>query len=263
MGIMENQLQLFTNEELGMNIRVKEVNGKVYAVANDVLRELGYAESGWRTTVSRKCDKDGVTKCNVIDSMGRVQEINIINEGNIYRLIAGSKLESAVKFEKWVFDEVLPSIRKDGGYIVANEEDDDETILAKALIVAQKTIERKNAQLKEKEKELEIANNMINTFTSSKGAYDIGTFAKILNVKGLGRNNVFAWLKDNGYLMKNKEPYQIYLKYFKVIQVPTLVGDKIKTLLTPNGVIYFYKKLSKEFELNKTKEEVIKELTNK
>lgn len=106
------QLQLFTNDELG-ELRGVEIKGKPYVVANDVLKALGYAEGSWRTTLSRKCK--GVTKCNGLKVNGI--EINLIPEGDIYRLIFSSKLPSAQKFEEWVMDEVLPQIRKTGGYI--------------------------------------------------------------------------------------------------------------------------------------------------
>lgn len=109
---MNNDLQIFTNVEFG-EIRGVEIEGKPYVVANDVLKALGYAEGSWRTTLSRKCK--GVTKCNGLKVNGI--EINLIPEGDIYRLIFSSKLHSAQKFEEWVMDEVLPEIRRTGGYI--------------------------------------------------------------------------------------------------------------------------------------------------
>lgn len=107
------ELQVFTNLDFG-EIRGVNVKGKPYVVANDVLKMLGYAEGSWRTTLSRKCK--GVTKCNTLTN-GGMQYISIIPEGDIYRLIFSSKLPSAQKFEEWVMDEVLPEIRRTGGYI--------------------------------------------------------------------------------------------------------------------------------------------------
>ena len=109
------ELQLFSNVEFG-EIRGMEIDGKPYVVANDVLKALGYAEGSWRTTLSRKCK--GVTKCNGLKVNGI--EINLIPEGDIYRLIFSSKLPSAQKFEEWVMDEVLPQIRKHGAYMTDN-----------------------------------------------------------------------------------------------------------------------------------------------
>lgn len=110
------QLQLFTNEEFG-EMRGIEIEGKPYVVANDVLKVLEYAKGSWRTILSRKCKY--VTKCNVPhpQNNNKTIEVNLIPEGDIYRLIFSSKLPSAQKFEEWVMDEVLPEIRTTGGYI--------------------------------------------------------------------------------------------------------------------------------------------------
>ena len=153
------ELQVFNNELFG-EIRFVEVDGKPYAIANDILKALGYAEGNWRTTISRKCNKEGVAKCN-IHTNGGIQQVNCINEGNIYRLIIGSKLPSAEKFERWVFDEVLPQIRQTGGYIPTSQEDTDAEIMAKALLIAQKTIENKNKLIEELEPKAEIYDRFI------------------------------------------------------------------------------------------------------
>ena len=102
-----NELMLFNNDEFG-EIRGVEIEGKPYVVANDVLKALGYAEGSWSTTLKRKCK--GVTNCKGLEYRGNL--LNLIPEGDIYRLIFSSKLPSAQKFEEWVMDEVLPSIRK-------------------------------------------------------------------------------------------------------------------------------------------------------
>ena len=110
--MVTNEFEIFNNEEFGQ-IRMIELDNKPYAVANDILKSLGYAEGSWRTTLARKCK--GVTKCNGLKINGT--EVNLIPEGDIYRLIVGSHLEQAEKFENWVFDEVLPTLRKTGGYV--------------------------------------------------------------------------------------------------------------------------------------------------
>lgn len=105
-----NDLQIFNNEEFG-EVRMTEIDGKPYFVATDVATALGYATP--RDAVSRHCK--GVVKRDTPTSSG-VQSMSYINEGDLYRLIMKSKLPSAEKFERWVMDEVLPSIRKTGGY---------------------------------------------------------------------------------------------------------------------------------------------------
>lgn len=109
---MENKLQIFKNELFG-EIRIIMLDEKPYFVANDILKALGYAEGSWSTTLKRKCK--GVTKCKGLEYRGNL--LNLIPEGDVYRLIFGSELEEAEKFESWVMDELLPQLRKTGVYI--------------------------------------------------------------------------------------------------------------------------------------------------
>ena len=108
-----NEMQVFQNSEFG-ELGVLEVNGKPYFSATACAKMLGYANP--RDAIGRHCNADGVVKHDVIDSMGRTQRAKFITEGNLYRLITHSKLPAAEQFEKWVFDEVLPTIRRTGGY---------------------------------------------------------------------------------------------------------------------------------------------------
>lgn len=105
---------------LGFEVRCVGVanSDEYYYCANDVLRALGYKQGNWRTTLKRKCDS--VIKCNALKYRGQAQ--NFIDEGDVYTLIIGSKLPEAIKFQDWVFDEVLPSIRKNGFYIMPGRE---------------------------------------------------------------------------------------------------------------------------------------------
>ena len=105
-----NKIQVFNNEEFG-EIRTVEIDGKPYFVANDVAKALGYKRTADAVTAHCK----GSVKHRYLTEGGE-QEVKIIPEGDVYRLIIRSQLPTAEKFEKWVFDEVLPSIRKTGGY---------------------------------------------------------------------------------------------------------------------------------------------------
>lgn len=105
-----NELQIFNSEEFG-DIRTAEIDGKPYFVGTDVAKSLGYNNP--RDAVSRHCK--GVVKRDTPTSSG-IQSMSYINEGDLYRLIMKSKLPSAEKFESWVMDEVLPTIRKTGSY---------------------------------------------------------------------------------------------------------------------------------------------------
>ena len=148
-----NELQVFNNDLFG-EIRFVEVEGKPYAVAKDVAKALGYSDTD---QAIRKHCKRAISQ--PVKTTGQVRNMKVIPEGNIYRLITRSKLPSAEKFETWVFDEVLPQIRKTGGYIPINKEDDEKSIMAKGYLIAMKTIEKQDELLKQKDeqiKELEL-----------------------------------------------------------------------------------------------------------
>lgn len=136
-----NEIQIFNNEEFG-EVRTVEIKGKPYFCGKDVAGALGYTNPN--KAVNDHCR--AITKCSTPIS-GKMQEINFIPEGDLYRLIVSSKLPTAEKFERWVFDEVLPSIRKHGGYINGQAEMSPEELMAKALQVAQKTLEEREARI--------------------------------------------------------------------------------------------------------------------
>lgn len=128
------ELQIFNNEEFG-EIRTVTKNNKTYFAGSDVASALGYAIP--HKAVQTHCK--GVLKWNIPTKSGN-QDVLFIPEGDVYRLIMRSKLPAAEKFESWVMDEVIPSIRKNGGYIAGQETLSDDELLAKALMVAQNKI---------------------------------------------------------------------------------------------------------------------------
>jgi len=121
-------LTVFSNEQFG-ELQVCIINGKEYFGATNTAKMLGYANP--HDAIGRHCKKNGVVKHEVIDNMGRKQEINLITEGNLYRLIAKSKLPSAELFESWVFDDVIPSINRNGAYVSPNITEEQEEKLDK------------------------------------------------------------------------------------------------------------------------------------
>lgn len=110
---MKEPIQIYQNEQFGA-IRTIEENGKVLFCGKDIAVALGYTDP--KKAIIQHCKEDGVAIYPLIDNIGREQQAKFITEGNLYRLITHSKLPTAEKFEKWVFDEVLPTIRKTGGY---------------------------------------------------------------------------------------------------------------------------------------------------
>ncbi|HAU5093876.1 TPA: hypothetical protein JD073_18505, partial [Clostridioides difficile] len=148
-----NNIQIFKNCNFG-EIRTIEIDGKPYFVATDIAKVLGYSNT--RDAVKKHCK--WVAKCDIPhpQNENKVLEVNAIPESDMYRLIVNSKLPNAEKFESWVFDEVLPSIRKTGGYIHTTEDMSDDEIMARALQVAQKTIEKKSREIEEKDKVIQL-----------------------------------------------------------------------------------------------------------
>lgn len=255
-----NKELIVRNNELFGEVRFVEIEGKLYAVANDVAKALGYSDCP--KAIRTHCK--GVAKTS-IPTNGGLQEARIIPEGDIYRLIVRSKLPQAEQFEKWVFDEVIPAIRQTGGYIPVSQEDSEMEILSKAFLIAQKTIETQKLRLEEETNKRMIAEQTIEEnrplvefaeqIASSSDSIDIGAFAKLVNSENinLGRNKLYAWLRDNKYLMKGNIPYQQYVdnEYFEVVEYTynTPYGEKlgIKTLVTGKGQIKLVERLRKEF----------------
>lgn len=197
---MNNELQIFTNEQFG-DIRTAEENGKVLFCGNDIANALGYSNP--RDALNRHCK--GVVKRDA-PTEGGIQAISFIPEGDVYRLIAHSKLPKAQEFESWVFDEVLPTIRKHGAYMT-------EQTLEDALTSPDFLI-RLATQLKEEQearKALEAENAAMqpkalfaDAVTASHTSILIGELAKILKQNGvdIGQNKLFERLRQDGYLMK-------------------------------------------------------------
>jgi prophage antirepressor-like protein len=226
------ELQIFNNEEFG-EIRTVTKNNKTYFAGSDVASALGYAIP--HKAVQTHCK--GVLKWNIPTKSGN-QDVLFIPEGDVYRLIMRSKLPAAEKFESWVMDEVIPSIRKNGGYIANQENMTPEQIVANALIVAQNIISQKDKQIEEMRPKADF----FDAVADSKTAISMNEVSKVLGIKGLGRNNLFEFLRDNAILDRWNVPYQKYIDcgWFRVIeQKYTKNGEEhisIKTLVYQKGV---------------------------
>lgn len=140
------------------NLRTIEIDGEPWFVGKDVAAALGYTKE--RNALDKHVDKDDALKRGVTDSMGRTQQMTIINESGLYSLILSSKLPSAKEFKHWVTAEVLPSIRKNGAYIRNQENMTPAEIVARGLIAAHKIIE-------ERDKEIAHLNNRCGRLTQT------------------------------------------------------------------------------------------------
>ena len=246
--------ELFKNENFG-EIRVLKKDGKEYFVGVDVAKCLQYSNPS--KAVIDHCK--GVTKIG-IPSNGGVQETNVITEGDLYRLIIKSKMPESQKFEEWVFDEVLPAIRKTGGYVAEDRAIDFvnnwlpqvDDVSRNAIATVLEENRRLVLQIEEQKPMVEYAEQV----GSSSDSISVGDFAKLVhdeNIK-IGRNKLFKWLKGNSMLQKDNVPYQRYIDngVFEVIQntYTTPYGNKklsFKTKVTGKGQIYLTEKLRAEF----------------
>ena len=192
-----NELQIFENAEFG-SIRTVLLNGKTYFVAKDVANSLGYANP--RDAVLRHCK--GVVKHDSFKDGG--QEIALIPEGDIYRLVIRSQLPTAERFESWIFDEVLPSIRKHGMY--AKDELLDNPDLLISVAQELKAERERNKALVAENERMRPKEVFADAVSVSDTAILIGELAKILKQNGvpMGQNRLFEWMRDNGYLIKRK-----------------------------------------------------------
>ena len=251
---MENEIvRVFENKEFG-KIRTAKIDDEPWFVGKDVADCLAYSNSR-KALADHVDDEDkGVTKR---DTLGGKQEMTIINESGLYSLILGSHLPNAKQFKHWITHDVIPTIRKTGGYVNNDETfiqtylpfaDDNTKLLFKNTL---ETIRKQNELIENQKPMVEFANQI----TQSKDTIDIGQLAKVVhdeNIK-IGRNKLFDWLRNNKILMTSNVPYQSYIdnKYFKVIETTkhTTYGDKIftKTLVTGKGQAYIVEKLRKEF----------------
>lgn len=207
---MGNEIQPFEFE--GNKVRALADGDEVMFVASDIAKILGYRDAA---NLARNLDGDerGIHE---VSTPSGTQNMTVLTESGLYRAIlnretAYVKNEEAQafvkRFQRWVTHEVLPSIRRTGGYIPTSESDSDEDIMAKAVLVAQKTIERKNQQLQAKDeqiRELEPKARFADAVAASDGTCLIGELAKMLRQNGLdiGQNRLFEILRQDGYLGK-------------------------------------------------------------
>mgnify|MGYP000564764425 CR=1 FL=1 len=233
----------------GHNIRIiTDQQGEPWFVAADIARALGYNDAD--QAIRRHCK--GVTKAPV-ETTGGMQRASIIPERDVYRLVMRSKLESAERFEEWVVGEVLPSIRKHGGYIAGQEQDAPELIMAKALMVAQSVIDRKSQELAAAQQTI-AANAPAVAFAGLVAEDDkgvlLGNFAKAI---GFVPRKIFPLLHELRILMQGGNshnlPFQEYLErgYFTVAEVPYEVHGETRLgfqpLITGKGQQWLTRKL--------------------
>lgn len=238
---MSNMPTVFNYNEQEVRTVIKD--GEPWFVAIDVCCVLDYANA---SETIKRLEEDEVNSIEVTDSLGRKQFTNIVNEPGLYSLILGSKKPEAKMFKRWVTHEVLPTIRKTGGY-VANED----MFIATYLPTAD---ENTKAIFKTTLETLRQQNEKLSVLSPKAEMYDIllsgdncQTMGEVAKSFGWGRNKLFAKLRDKQILMRNNLPYQKYIDsdHFEVREVSTFRGDKTinvtQTMVTAKGIDFIGK----------------------
>ncbi|BCZ48912.1 hypothetical protein psyc5s11_49790 [Clostridium gelidum] len=245
-------LKIFKAEQFG-EIRWVKINNKDYAVGIDIAKALGYKKPN--DAISRHCRGSvkhgvGVVTGKRKDGTDAIQnvEMSVIPEGDIFRLAAKSELPGAEKFEAWIFDEVLPCIRKTGMYATDELLDNPDLLIAAATKLKEERKARLEAE--NKVKVLEPKGQFYDDVAGSKEGVEMGQVAKVLGIRGMGRNNLFSLLRDKKIFDRNNIPYQQYvdLGYFRVLeQKYTVHGGEtkinIKTMVFQKGIDFIRKKI--------------------
>lgn len=200
-----NNLQIFNSPEF-WQVRTIQQNGEPWFIGKDVAEILGYSNTP-KAIRDHVDDEDKLTERIVLSGQNR--EMTIINESGLYSLILSSKMPKAKEFKRWVTSEVIPAIRKTGGYIAGSENMTDAEIMAKAVLVAQSTIRQRDQRIKELECDVAAAKPKV-LFADAVSASDstilIGDLAKILKQNGhpIGQKRLFNWMREQGYLIKRQ-----------------------------------------------------------
>lgn len=268
-----NDLQIFNNKEFG-NVRAVVVNDLPWFVGKDVCEAFG--DTNYRRSLSNIDESDkGVSQ---IDTPGGKQNMVVINESGLYSLLfqmqpqkakgvsqndalINERIEKLHRFKHWVTSEVLPSIRKNGGYIAGQETMSDEELMAKALLVANnkiaerdKIIEQKQARIEQMKPKEIFADAVATSHTSIL----VGDLAKLICQNGvqIGQKRLFVWLRDRGYLIKSGSSYnmptQRYIEQglFEIKESNLVNPDgSVRITRTPKvtgkGQVYFVNKFLK------------------
>lgn len=241
---MENQIQVFSNENFGSVRVLGDSNNPLFCLA-DVCKVLEIQNTSDVKNALIKEFGDDLDKIYPIsDSMGREQNAIFIQERELYFVLMRSNKENVKPFRKWVFEEVLPSIRKNGSYDLAQQYKIPQTY-AEALLEAGR-LALENEKLIAKAKEDAPKVQCFNELMNSKNAIDFMEFSKII---GIGRTKLFAKCRELGVLMQSNRPYQTFIDNgcFRVIESTYTQGDMTrsytKTMILPKGQAYLTKKL--------------------
>ena len=158
-----NGMMTFRNAEFGAIRTMSSPQGEPMFCAKDVAEALGYKNT--RDSLKRHVDDDDVVKHDTIDRLGRTQQAIFVNESGLYALILSSKLDSAKRFKRWVTGEVLPAIRKQGGYMIARKGESEKEVMKRALQIVQATLNRRDEQIARLQPRADYADHVLDSIT--------------------------------------------------------------------------------------------------
>ena len=221
---MKNQIQIFENQEFGAIRTLSNEQGEVLFCAKDVAVALGYKNP----TKAARIHVDEEDRCmSEMDTLQRgAQSTIFINESGLYALILSSKLDSAKRFKHWVTSEVLPSIRKQGGYMVARADESDEVILARALQIMETAVQRRDEEIARLKPRAEYADHVLDAITcitTTQLAKELGMTAQQLN-RLLCEMHIQYWQSGQ---------YMLYADYARM----GLAKSRTSTHTTSSGVV--------------------------
>lgn len=233
-----SEIQVFNNPEFG-EIRTMELNGEPYFVGKEVAAILGYTNP--RKAIADHVDAEdkGVTKC---DTLGGTQDMTIINESGLYSLVLSSKLPGVKRFKRWVTSEVLPSIRRNGGYIEGQETMSAEELMAKALVVAQQTLAAREARISQLTVQNTIMQPKAEYFDQLVEWNTLTNFRETAKELNIPPRQFVQFLLDKKYLYRDKKGKLLPFENRNdgLFEVKECVNEKTQwsgtqTLITPKG----------------------------
>lgn len=232
-----NNMQIFKYEN--NDVRTVEINGEPWFVLKDVCGVLGLSN---HKVTAQRLDRDEVSQTYLTDSIGRKQETTVINESGLYSVILRSDKPEAKPFRKWVTSEVLPSIRKNGGYIAGQEQMTPEELMAKALLVANKTLAEREARISELTVQNTIMQPKAEYFDELVDRNTLTNFRETAKELGISEKAFIRFLIDKKYIFRNQRgklmPYANRSDGW--FEVKECYNEKtnwsgIQTLVTPKG----------------------------
>lgn len=231
-----NEMQIFRSPDFG-EVRTVEENGTVLFCGSDIAKALGYTNTS--KAINDHCK--GITK-RYTPTAGGEQELSFITEGDIYRLAARSKLPGADAFERWIFDEVIPSVRKNGGYLMGQDTMSADELMARALMVAQKTLADREARISALAVQNAILAPKAEYFDELVERNTLTNFRETAKELGIAPKKFVQFLLDRKYIYRDQKgkllPYES--KNDGLFEVKETYNEKTKwsgtqTLVTPKG----------------------------